>query len=133
MGASYQEVTAPVALSPLTGHFALMVWLTGTASGVSIPVTLTPGTGLNASTLSTTPLAANAAFNSTTFDFNNSALGFLNAIAFSDQPSATDGFLIQQSIDNINWDLNSAITTVPASTGTGIKAAIVARYARVRY
>lgn len=133
MGDSYQEIQPPVAITPPTGHYASMVWIAGTASGISIPVTLTPSAGLNAVTLTIVPLGAGATYNLVTFDFNNSVLGFLNAMAFSDQPSASGGFMIQQSIDGINWDLNSAVTSVLANTGVGIKAAITVRFARVSY
>ena len=129
----YQEITPEPAPATSTGHFARYSWIAGITSTVSIPVTVIPPTGMNAITLSTTPLGCGAVFNSATFDFNNTLLGFLNAMAFSDQASAANGFMIQQSADGINWDLDSAVASVPANTGVGIKAAITVRYARVSY
>lgn len=130
--ANYQEITLPTA-GPATGNFALIVYPVG-AGGGAINVNITPPSGLNATTLTTTPLLANQTYTSTPiFDFDNSVLGFLNAMAFSDQPSATNGFMIQQSADGVNWDLNSAVASVLANTGLGIKTAITARYARISY
>jgi hypothetical protein len=87
----------------------------------------------NAETYTTTPLAANATYTGSSRDHVSSRLGFMGCLAYSNVASATDGFSIQQGLDGANWDLNTAVTSVPAATGTGIKAAVVARYARVRY
>jgi hypothetical protein len=87
----------------------------------------------NAETFTTTPLDANATYYGPARDFSSSRLGFMSALAFSDQPSATNGFYIQQSIDGTNWDLVSGATSVSANTGAAIKVAVVARYARVVY
>jgi len=84
-------------------------------------------------TFTTTPLGANATYTSSGYDNLTGRLGFIGALAFADQPSATDGFMVEQSIDNTNWDLQSGKTTVSANVGKGIKAAMVARYVRVKY
>jgi len=87
----------------------------------------------SAEIFTTTPLSANATYTSSSFDVIHSRLGFMGVLAFADQPSATDGFMVEQSIDNANWDLQSGKTTVSANVGSGIKAAMVARYVRVKY
>jgi len=87
----------------------------------------------DAVTFTTTPLGADATYTSSSYNNLHSRLGFMGALAFSDQPSATDGFMVEQSIDNTNWDLQSAKTTVSANVGKGIKAAMLARYVRVKY
>jgi hypothetical protein len=86
-----------------------------------------------AETYTTTPLAANATYTGAAKNYAYSRLGFMGCLAYSDVASATNGFSIQQSLNNSDWDLNTAVTSVPAATGTGIKAAVVAQYARVRY
>lgn len=133
MGADYQEIAAPASVSPPTGHFALMTWIAGSVFGSTFPVIIVPPTGLGAVTLSTTPLGCGSSFTSPAFDFGNTVLGFLNAMAFSDQASAANGFSIQQSIDGINWDVDSSAVSVLANAGVAIKAAIAGRYARVSY
>jgi len=87
----------------------------------------------DAVTFTTTPLSANATYTSSSYDARLSRLGFIGALAFADQPSATDGFMVEQSINNYHWDLQSGKTTVSANVGSGIKAAMVARYIRVKY
>jgi len=84
-------------------------------------------------TFTTTPLGANATYTSSSYDNYWGRLGFIGALAFADQPSATDGFMAEQSINNINWDLQSGKTTVSANVGKGIKVAMIARYVRVKY
>jgi len=84
-------------------------------------------------TFTTTPLGANATYTSGSYDNRIARLGFIGALAFADQASATDGFMVEQSIDNTNWDLQSGKTTVSANVGKGIKVAMVARYVRVKY
>lgn len=81
----------------------------------------------------TTPLGAGAVYNGQTKDFFLTRLGFMGCLAFADQPSATDGFMIQQSVNGANWDLDTAKTSVAANVGAGIKAGVVTRYVRVRY
>jgi hypothetical protein len=87
----------------------------------------------NAETFTTTPLAANASYYGSSKDYLFGRSGFMGCLAYSDVASATDGFSIQQSLDGSNWDLYTAATSVSAGVGAGIKAAVVARYARVRY
>lgn len=132
MGADYQEITMPVA-GPTTGHFALIVYPIGAGGGGAINVNIIQQSGFEATTLTIVPLGAGVTYNSSSFDFNNSMLGFTLAMAFSNQASAVNGFMVQQSIDNVNWDLNSAVASVLASTGLGIKAAQTVRYARIQY
>jgi len=84
-------------------------------------------------TFTTTPLAGGTTYTSSTRDFNFCRLGFMGLMAFADQASATDGFKIQQSIDDVNWDLDVGKETVSANVGKGIKVAIVGRYARASY
>jgi len=86
----------------------------------------------HAETFTTTPLGAGATYVSPTKDFLRSRLAYFCAMAYSDAPSATGGFAIEQSADGVNWDLVSA-TDAPAGAGKGLRVAIVARYARVRY
>jgi len=87
----------------------------------------------DAVTFTTTPLGANATYTSGGYDNYYGRLGFIGALAFADQASATDGFMVEQSIDGTNWDLQSGKTTVSANVGSGIKVAMVARYVRVKY
>jgi len=87
----------------------------------------------HAATFTTTPLGANATYTSNSFDNFYGRLGFIGALAFADQPSTTDGFMVEQSIDNSNWDLVITKKTVSANVGAYIKDPIVARYVRVKY
>jgi len=84
-------------------------------------------------TFTTTPLGANATYTSGSFDNLDSRLGFIGALAFADQPSASLGFMVEQSIDGTNWDLQSGKRDVSANVGAGIKVGMVARYVRVKY
>jgi len=87
----------------------------------------------NSVTFTTTPLGANATYASSSYNNYYGRLGFIGALAFADQPSATDGFMVEQSINNVNWDLQSGKTTVSANVGKGIKVAMLARFVRVKY
>jgi hypothetical protein len=87
----------------------------------------------SASTFTTTPLGANATYTSSSKDYYNSRLSRFGCIAFADVPSATDGFKIQLSIDNTNWDYVGAKTTVSANVGAALSQEMVARYGRVVY
>jgi len=101
-------------------------WLYQILGAVTLPA--------NAETYTTTPLAAGATYFGSAQDFLASRLGFMGCVAYADQPSATNGFCIEQSIDGTNWDLTGiAATTVSAGVGAGIKGAVVTRYTRVKY
>jgi len=80
-----------------------------------------------------TPLGANATFNGVARDFGHSRLGYMGCIAFADEDSASNGFKIQQSIDAVNWDLNTGATSVSADVAISIRQAVVGRYCRVVY
>jgi len=103
-------------------HLAYFLWLLNERFGP-------PG---DAETFTTTPLPAGGTFVGPTRDFLRSRIAFFCAMAYSDVASASGGFRIEQSADGENWDVVSA-TDVPAGVGKGLRVAIVARYARVRY
>lgn len=84
--------------------------------------------------LSTTALAAGATFTGATLDFGDTMNVYqtVTALAFTDQPSAANGFKIQISRDGTNW--RDAVTaSVTANTLSSIITHISYRYARVVY
>ena len=58
---------------------------------------------VNAANSSTTPLAANAVFQGTTVDCTAQFISSIMVFAWSDVASATGGFKLQWSQDNVNW------------------------------
>lgn len=87
----------------------------------------------HAEILTTTALAAGATFTGPSRDYHVSRLGHVGMIAFADVASATDGFRIEGSIDNTNWDIILGKTTVAAGTGISIEVTVPCRYIRVVY
>jgi hypothetical protein len=84
--------------------------------------------------LSTTNLGIGSTFTGSTLDFgdSNNIYKTIDAIAFADQASGTDGFQIQVSRDATNWRVSSQVTA-NANTLTTISSNLVYRYARVVY
>jgi hypothetical protein len=84
--------------------------------------------------ISTTTIGANGVQTSAALDFGDTNRLYKQVMftAYSDQASATNGFVIQQSRDNTNWrQTNQA--TVAAGTLTTITSDLVYRYVRVVY
>lgn len=79
---------------------------------------------------STTPLAISGVFTGTGEDVSN--YGFISISIFSNVASATNGLSIQQSSDNVNWDITD-IYSIPAATGKVFSIARNARYVRIVY
>jgi hypothetical protein len=91
-----------------------------TIAGISIPCC-----GL----LTTTPLLANATFTSPSFDLENCSHTAVQWMGISDKGSAVNGIKIQQSWDNVNWDLERTETAMP-NTARSDDGYIRARYVR---
>jgi len=129
----YKVILANTGLKPLVLDYSRIVAIIGSANLMTIVAALF-GLPMNAvfDSEDATSLGANATFVGDTRDFRFSRLGFMSAIAFSSRASADLGFKIEQSHNGTNWDFEDAVTTV-GGTGSRIKAAIAARYARVSY
>lgn len=86
-------------------------------------------------TLSTTNLAGNGVFTQAWQDANADGTTFVEAQAFANQASATNGFVIQETDDSGNASLTRTITqaSVSASTLSTIWAPIRGRFWRVQY
>jgi len=133
MSENYHEVIQPAGIAVPTGIFASLVYPVGGGANGEALVSLINQYDFRSQTLTTVPLGAGATYNSAVFDFIYLSLGFTLSMAFADQASAANGFIIQQSIDNANWDYNSITASVIANTGLGIKASQYVRYARIQY
>jgi hypothetical protein len=79
--------------------------------------------------LTTTALAANASFTSSSDDRSNRTHRTVVAHAFADQPGT---LYIEQSPDGTNWDIVES-TSVPANTGTVLLTTVKSRFVRFRY
>ena len=79
--------------------------------------------------LTSIALAANASFTSVTDDMASCSRRTIVAHAFADQ--AGDMY-IEQSPDNINWDIIET-ASVSANTGTALIVLVKSRYIRFRY
>lgn len=82
----------------------------------------------NNSTVET--LNAGISFTGTASDVLNCGTVFVNT--YSDVASATDGLMIQQSSDGVNWD-HDDVFTVPAGTGKNYSINAHSKYLRVLY
>jgi hypothetical protein len=84
--------------------------------------------------LSSTALAANGVFTGVTLDYGDTMNIYqdITALAFSDQPSAANGFKIQISRDGTNWR-DAVSASVVANTLSVITVHLSYRYARVVY
>ena len=84
--------------------------------------------------LSSTALAANGVFTGVTLDYGDTMNIYqdITALAFSDQPSAANGFKIQISRDGTNWR-DAVSASVTANTLSVITVHLSYRYARVVY
>jgi len=78
----------------------------------------------------TTPLLADATFTGTASNTNGYGIIYLSV--YSDQASATDGLVIEQSNDGTNWDFDDTYT-VPAATGKTFSIQPAGRFVRVKY
>ena len=86
-----------------------------------------PGVPLENQTKTTTPLAANAVWSSVIFF--TEGLNKLTGSVFANQIGT---LLIEQSNDQVNWDISSSYS-VPASDGKGFSEDILSKYTRVKY
>ncbi|RLC81743.1 MAG: hypothetical protein DRI61_03440 [Chloroflexi bacterium] len=87
--------------------------------------------GLVDSTNSTaTPLTSGSTFTGTAIDITDYGIIFINT--YSDQASATDGLVIEQSSDGTNWD-HDDVYTVPAGGAKNYSINPYAQYMRVKY
>ena len=86
-------------------------------------------------TLSTSNLGVSGTFTQAWQDGNADGVGFVEAAAFADQVSASNGFRIEQSQDSGDSNLTEIVAqgTASVSTFISLKAAITARYWRVVY
>ena len=76
------------------------------------------------------PLGIGGTYSGTAEDITNRAIIYVNV--YSDQASATDGLMIQQSSDGTNWD-HDDVYTVPAATGKNYSINPYAKFIRVLY
>ena len=79
---------------------------------------------------STATLGTDGIFTGAAEDITDKAIFYVNV--YSDQASATDGLMIQQSSDGTNWD-HDDVYTVPAATGKNYSINPVAKWARIIY
>ena len=79
---------------------------------------------------SATPLGISGVFTGAAVNISQFGVIFVNV--FSDVASATDGLMIQQSVDGINWD-HDDVYTVPAGTGKNYSINPYANFFRIVY
>jgi hypothetical protein len=79
--------------------------------------------------LSSTPLAANSSFTSSSDDRSERCHRTVIAHAYADQPGT---LYIEQSPDGTNWDIVES-TSVAANTGTALITVVKSKYVRFRY
>jgi hypothetical protein len=77
-----------------------------------------------------TPLGGNATWTGSSVATNG--YGILYVSVFSDVASATNGLVIEQSIDGTNWDFNDTYS-IHANTGKTFSIQPAGRYIRVKY
>lgn len=85
---------------------------------------------INPPNSSNTPLAPGGTFTGQWVDITGLGIGYVSV--YSDQASAIDGLIIEQSTDGINAD-HFDLYTIPALTGKNFAINLHARYIRVRY
>lgn len=85
---------------------------------------------ISTSNSTVTPLSANATYTGTSELINGYGIIYVNI--FADVASATDGLVIQQSSDGVNWDHDDKYT-LPANTGKNYSINPYARYLRLIY
>lgn len=88
------------------------------------------GTVISLLNSTTATLGIGATFTGTGEDVSN--FSEMRISVFADQASGTDGFSIQQSTNNTNWDITDTYT-IPASTGKTFVVPRQARYFRMVY
>lgn len=79
---------------------------------------------------SSTPLGAGATFTGEAVLTNGFGIVYISV--YSDQASATNGLVVEQSIDGTNWDFDDTYT-IPADTGKTFSVQPAGRYIRVKY
>lgn len=105
------------------GSFARLVNTTGSASSQSV-------SSLSAGNSSAVNLAGGATFAGTAVDWT--AYGSVTVTVFASHASATNGLSIEQSSDNVNWDVADQYT-VSATAKTSINVPRQEKYLRIRY
>jgi hypothetical protein len=81
------------------------------------------------SLLTSTPLAENASYTSSSDDRSARTHRTVIAHAYADQPGT---LYIEQSPDGTNWDISES-TSVAANTGTALITVVKSKYVRIRY
>lgn len=129
-------VTQPTNITQMGGS---AVSLGSKTSANSMPVVIASDQGaiafqhgnvVDSGNSSTSTLTANSIFTGTgASSLNYSALSI---DAFADQASAANGLQIQQSQDNVNWDISDNFT-ISASTAFNTVVNLVAQFYRVKY
>lgn len=112
----------PVEVDPATGQ--MQVSSTGGGGG-SYPINV-----ISLLNSTTTNLSGGVAFTGTGEDVSSYAA--IQVSVFSSHASATDGLSLQQSSDNINWDIADTYT-IPATTGKVFSIQPAAKYFRLVY
>jgi len=86
---------------------------------------------VNAGNSTTTPLGIGGVFTGSSIDLLNYST--LRVSYVSDKASATNGFSVQFSNNNVNWDFNKVATYTDIGNGMTVVFNRVARYARIVY
>ena len=79
---------------------------------------------------STTPLGISATFTSTITDITDYGIG--QVTVYSDQDSAEDGLIVEQSTDGVNFD-NDDVYSIVGGIGKNFSINLHANYLRIRY
>lgn len=117
----------PTSLGQKTGTGSLSVILASDQPALTITASNT-GT-VNAVNSTTTNLTAGGTFIGSTVDI--SAYGSVSVSVFTSHASATDGFVVQQSIDGTNWDFTDSYTVSAGQTKINVPRQ--AQYFRMSY
>lgn len=93
--------------------------------------TVAVGVGtVSAGNSTATNLGAGATFTGTAVDVSDYSTIMVSV--FSSHASATDGLMLQQSSDGVNWDFGDAFM-IPAATGKVFSVGVQARFFRITY
>ena len=85
---------------------------------------------IDASNSSMTPLNTGVTFTGTSFDSTTRPISIISVICFADQASALNGFKLEWSQDNVNWDCSQS-TTVLANQCATLSDKVRSKYYRV--
>lgn len=122
------DIATPTAMP--AGGVGIRGWLSSIWTKLNgiLSVVITSNGFISTLNSSSTPLGTSGALTGTGEDVTE--WGEARVSVFADQAGATDGFQMQQSTNNVNWDLIDSYT-IPASSGKTFSVALSQKFFRV--